>query len=100
MVSLDKEWFAKYGIKGLTTKQIKLLADAVYKELETRVGTRIAAGMTDAQLDEYSASMGKSEDEQLVILNRVCPDYKQIVRSETEALGEEIKNIGNKEAFI
>lgn len=64
----------------------------IYETLELRVGMKLAANMSDAQLDEFEKLMDSGNDAgALTWLETNVPNYKEVVASELEILKNEIK---------
>lgn len=53
MIKLDNTFLEQVGLSALPEAEKKEMLKHIYEQLEYRVGTTLATGMTDAQLDEF-----------------------------------------------
>ncbi|MEK9196232.1 MAG: DUF5663 domain-containing protein [Patescibacteria group bacterium] len=92
MIKLDNQFLQDVGLGSLPENEKKEMLRHIYEQLELRVGTRLASGMTDAQLDEFEALIN-SQDEAgaLKWLETNFPNYKDVVANELEKLKLEVK---------
>ena len=56
MIKLDDQLLADLGLGDLPQEHRRVLLKAIYEELEIRVGTAIAAQMSNRQLDPIRSS--------------------------------------------
>lgn len=92
MIKLDNQFLEDIGLGSLPEAEKKEMLRHIYEQLELRVGTRLASGMTDAQLDEFE-SLINSQDEAgaLKWLETNFPNYKDVVADELDKLKAEVK---------
>ncbi len=92
MIKIDTQLLADLGLGALPTEDKNRLLAHIYETLEMRVGMKLAAQMTDAQLREFEQFIqSKDEDGALKWLETNYPNYKQVVADELEQLKTEIK---------
>jgi len=93
MLKIDDNLLKELGLADLPLEEKDLLLSEIYQQLETRVGARIADGMSDAQLDEFGAFIdGNDEEGALAWLQKNFPDYPKVVNEELEVLKSELKS--------
>lgn len=93
MVSLDFEWLDGLGLGALSEEDKRSLLRSVYEELETRVGARLAEGMTLEQLLEFEAFMDAGDQQGAKQwLDDNAPDYKKIPPVVLDEIGEELRS--------
>ena len=81
MIRLDDQFLAEVGLAELPVETKRSLLEAVYGELETRVGTTLAARLTGTQLDEFESLIGaRDQDAALAWLERTVPDYHEVTQ--------------------
>ncbi|MFT4035336.1 MAG: DUF5663 domain-containing protein [Patulibacter sp.] len=77
---LSDEHLQALGFDGLTDEQRSYLLAMLRDDLEMRVGTRLAAGLTDDQLEQFGDVQERGDDaEALRLLERWRPDYRDVV---------------------
>ena len=92
MFKLDDDFLAQLGLAELPPDDKKKMLAHIYETLELRVGMKLAANMSDAQLDEFEKLMDSGNDAgALNWLETNVPNYKEVVASELEVLKNEIK---------
>lgn len=92
MFKLDDDFLAQLGLAALPPDDKKKMLAHIYETLELRVGMKLAANMSDAQLDEFEKLMDSGNDAgALNWLETNVPNYKEVVASELEVLKNEIK---------
>ncbi|NLH70047.1 MAG: hypothetical protein GX454_07690 [Brooklawnia sp.] len=75
MLLLDDQFLADCGLESLPTPDKESLLQAIYEELELRVGNALAEGMTAAQLDTFAAITAPDEAAIRDWLSENVPDY-------------------------
>lgn len=94
---LTTEWLTSLGYETLTEPQKYTLLRAVYDALETRVGSRLASGMSDQQLDEFLLYVEHPDDDATEAtaawLQRNRPDYREVVARTIKDLENELRQI-------
>lgn len=98
MIRLDDQFLAQVGLAGLPAEAKRSLLAAVYEELETRVGSTLAARLTETQLDEFESLIGaRDEVATLAWLEQAVPDYHEVthrtfamIRADLEARAADI----------
>ena len=92
MIKLDNQFLEDVGLGSLPEAEKKEMLRHIYEQLELRVGTRLASGMTDAQLDEFEALINNQDEAgALKWLETNFPNYKDVVADELEKLKAEVK---------
>ena len=77
MFQLNDDFLKELGLDGLPEEQRKPFLDHIYSELELRVGQRLSAGMSDAQLDEFANIIDKVPGAVDGFLAQHAPNYGQ-----------------------
>lgn len=91
MIKLDNQFLQDVGLGELPDAEKKEMLRHIYEQLELRVGTRLASGMTDAQLDEFEALINNQDEAgALKWLETNFPNYKEVVADELEKLKAEV----------
>ncbi|MEK7626526.1 MAG: DUF5663 domain-containing protein [Patescibacteria group bacterium] len=91
MIKLDNQFLQDVGLGELPDADKKEMLRHIYEQLELRVGTRLASGMTDAQLDEFEALINNQDEAgALKWLETNFPNYKEVVADELEKLKAEV----------
>ncbi|MDI9629606.1 MAG: DUF5663 domain-containing protein [Acidobacteriota bacterium] len=75
MLLLDDQFLADCGLESLPTPDKKSLLQAIYKELELRVGEALSEGLSAAQLDTFAAITAPDEAAIRDWLSENTPDY-------------------------
>ena len=98
---LDETTLDELGLGSLPQEEKKKLLSHILETLEMRVGTTLAAQMSDDQLDEFEHLMPTESDTQEMVLQKEqsalqwlehnFPGYKDVVSTELEKLKAEIK---------
>ena len=76
MIQLDDNFLTSVGLKDLPEDQKKPFLQHVYDELELRVGTKLAEGLTDSQLAQFEKIIDKDQTEIEEWLDKNDSDYK------------------------
>lgn len=91
MIKLDNQFLQDVGLGTLPDEEKKEMLRHIYEQLELRVGTHLASGMTDAQLDEFEALINNQDEAgALKWLESNFPKYKEVVADELEKLKVEV----------
>jgi Protein of unknown function (DUF5663) len=91
MIKLDDKLLGQLGLGPLPANLKNSTLRALYKTLETLVGLRLAAAMTDAQTREFAALVERKDDNAAMDwLEANLPEYKQIVIAELDPLTAEL----------
>lgn len=94
MIKLDENLLQELGLGSLPAGEKDKFLKHIYETLEMRVGTRLAAKMTDQQLDEFEAFIDRNDDNGAFHwLETNFPNYKEVVAEEFEKLKSEIKGV-------
>ncbi|OBJ98351.1 hypothetical protein A5746_12935 [Mycolicibacterium conceptionense] len=75
MIQLDDAFLAEAGLSGLPDADKQQLLEVVYSELELRVGTALAHGLSGGQRDEFSAVMDRDHQRIVSWLEANAPDF-------------------------
>jgi len=91
MIRLDQKLIVELGLQSLPADHKSKLLQAIYDELEIRVGTAITEQMTDYQVSDFARyTVDANQAEALSWLEENIPHYKEIVAEEFEKLRNEI----------
>lgn len=91
-MKIDDKFLEDLGLAALPADEKQALVAQIIETLEMRVGTKLAAGLSDAQLQEFEGFMNANDqDGALKWLETNAPNYKDVVKAELEALKGEIK---------
>ncbi|GAB08592.1 hypothetical protein GOARA_013_00360 [Gordonia araii NBRC 100433] len=79
---------------GMSREEVREIAELAWGELETRVGNRLSARLTDAQLREFEA-IRDSDDEaaSVAFLDKNIPGHEKITVEEMENL---LRDVGQR----
>lgn len=77
MFQLDDKFLQDIGLGDLPEDQKKPFLQHIYSELELRVGTKLADGLSDAQLEEFEKIIDRKEDKIQEWLAQHAPSYSQ-----------------------
>lgn len=92
VLHLDNNFLRDVGLSSLPSVDSDLVLRLAYEILEQRVGEELAEQMSDEQLDEFEGFIDRDDEpEALAWLERHFPQYRNTVRSQLEALKEEIR---------
>lgn len=92
-MKLTHDWLIELGIVGLDDATAQSLLAHIRDTLEERVGERLAANLTDAQLEEFENINDSGDmDAAQAWLSTNCPDYQQVVQHEITSIGEELRS--------
>lgn len=75
MFQLDDQFLQSVGLGDLPEDQKQAFLQHTYETLEERVGTRLADGLSEAQLQEFEAFASQDEARTYAWLNANVPDY-------------------------
>jgi hypothetical protein len=91
-MKIDYDFLAELGLAALPNAEKDALIAQIIETLEMRVGTVLASGLSDAQLQEFEGYMNRNDqDGALKWLETNAPNYKEVVKAELEKLRNEIK---------
>jgi hypothetical protein len=91
-LALDDSFFAHVGLAALPSEPRAELVAHIVETLQERVGTLIAADLTDAQLDEFEQFMESGDQTAaLTWLETNAPDYQAVTRSTLDELKAELR---------
>lgn len=77
MFHLDDSFLAEHGLGGMHPQERRSLLAALYETLEYSVGVVLSEGMSDAQLDEFSAIVDRRHDVVRRWVTTNAPDYRE-----------------------
>lgn len=97
MVDIDENWLAGLGVTGLSEKEADALLDIIEEELEIRVGTKVINSMNKTQLAEFEKL---DDDKRESFIDKVFPDYDEVVVQEYNFIGYEITKSKDKIGLI
>lgn len=92
MFQLDDQFLQSVGLGDLPQDQKDAFLQHTYETLEERVGTRLADGLSEAQLQEFEAFASQDEARTYAWLNANVPgyidqdDYKQLAATAPEGI--------------
>ncbi|MFT4187756.1 MAG: DUF5663 domain-containing protein [Aeromicrobium sp.] len=87
MIRIDHALLVEIGLGELPEE----LRQDIYSTIELRVGERLSAGMTDAQMAEFEKIIDSGDDAGATAwLTANAPDYRQIVATTFDELKAEI----------
>lgn len=93
MIKLDDRLLWRLDLPGLPRAHRDVLLRAMHQELEIRVGAAIAQHMTRRQLDDFGAFVrNRDEARAFAWLEHNYPGYREIVASQLEKLGIELRS--------
>lgn len=99
MFQLNDDFLQSVGLADMPEEQKKAFLQHLYEELELRVGTRLAEGMSDELLAEFEKLIDANDEAgALKWLEANRPDYKDVVAEEMEKLKKEVSE--NKEKLL
>lgn len=75
MFQLDDQFLQSVGLGDLPEDQKQAFLQHTYETLEERVGTRLADGLSEEQLQEFEAFASQDESRTYAWLNANVPDY-------------------------
>lgn len=75
MFQLNDEFLNDLGLNDLPEEQKKPFLQHIYNELELRVGTRLAEGLSDDQLTEFESIIERDEAKVTQWLESHIPNY-------------------------
>ena len=88
-MQFDESFLQEMGLSAMPEEQKQKFLDYIQEEVETRIGERIARGLTEAQLSEFDRITDQKEAVEWLEKNR--PDYRGIVNRTIEELKREIR---------
>ena len=77
MFQLDDKFLQDLGLAGLPPDQKQAFLEHIYQELELRVGTRLAEGLSDQQLSEFEGLIDRDDEKVRGWLQSNAPGYEQ-----------------------
>lgn len=77
MFQLNDDFLKELGLHEMPEEQRAAFLKHIYSELEQRVGEQLSQGLTDAQLDEFTAIIDRSDDAVVKFLATHAPQYQQ-----------------------
>jgi hypothetical protein len=86
MFQLDDSFLQDLGLGDMPDDQKKAFLQHIYQELELRVGTKLAEGLSDAQLAEFESIIERDEQKTKDWLNEnltgytARPDFQQFMK--------------------
>ena len=92
-IKLDDHLLADLGLDALPAGHRRMLLQAIYDELELRVGTTLMSQMTDKHRTEIVRLIDRGESDRasmLAWLDRNVPNYRETVNEEFERLCNEV----------
>ena len=94
MIQLNAAFLADLHLDGLPVEEANLLLSHIYETLELRVGIRLAAVMSNSQLDEFEALFEAGDEAgALAWLTKHFPNYRDVVHDELGLLQAEIRQM-------
>ena len=88
----DESILDEVGLGALPEPQRRALLRHLASTLQERVGTRIAAGLTDQQLAEFERFIDAgNQEEALAWLQVNAPDFQDVTRAAMEELKAELR---------
>lgn len=97
MVNIDEKWLSELGVPTLSEKETEDLLDIIEEELEIRVGTKVLDSMSKTQLEEFE---GLDEDKRESFIDKVFPNYDEVVVQEYNFIGYQITKSKDKIELI
>lgn len=97
MVDIDENWLNEVGVSGLSEKETEALLDIIEEELEIRVGTKVINSMSKTQQKEFEKL---DDDKRESFIDRVFPNYDEVVVQEYNFIGYQITKSKDKIALI
>lgn len=92
MLTLDRDFLVEFGLDDLDSWDLNLLLRQVYESLEMRVGKRLGARMSEAQVEEFDVFFeSKDEEGAFEWLQTNFPDYREVVGAEIEFVKAELR---------
>ena len=89
---IDDAFLDEVGIHIVDKTERKAKLDAIYADLETRVGNTLANEMNEEELDEFETLADEGdEDKMLEWLEDVRPDYHKVVEMHYKIIRAELK---------
>lgn len=93
MIKLDEQLLYDLGLRDLLANHKNVILQAIYSELEGRVGASLVARMSDQQLDEFEAfTKAKDDPGAFHWLESNFPEYKSVVQDEFAKLRVELSD--------
>jgi hypothetical protein len=77
MFQLDDKFLEDLGLNELPEEQRGAFLQHIYSELELRVGSKLADGLSDYQLQEFESIIDRKDDVILAWLQRHAPNYQE-----------------------
>lgn len=89
--TIDEKFLNDVGITIASPTDRKAKIAQLNDELELRVGQAIVRELTDEEIDEFEEIYERDEDEALIWLKEVYPDYNKVVDTFYKVLRAELK---------
>lgn len=93
MYELNETFLQGLGVNDMPEAEMRAFLDHLQEEMEVRVGERVSAGMSDAQISEFEKMIDDEVDDAAVAgwLEKNCPQYAGIVEGVANELKDEIR---------
>ena len=78
---------------GFSDREVEEAAALAQERLEVSVGTRLADGLTDAELEEFEAVCLVGDDAAMEWLSAHCPNYRETVEHESRRVLQKVASI-------
>ena len=89
MIRVDEDFMTEVGLADMPTAEKQAFMDHAEEELEVRVGQKISANLSDAQIDEFSR-INDSGDATLSWLEKNVPNFRDIVMQVFQTFKQEL----------
>lgn len=89
MAIVDADLLAEMGLSAVPAEQRQALLDATYRELERRVGERLADGLSEEQFETFDMIIGENKEGTLAWLEGYVDNW----RNKFEALHARVPEI-------
>lgn len=102
MFQLDDKFLQDLGLEELPQEQRQSFLQHVYNELEMRVGTKLADGLSDNQLAEFEAIIDKKDDIITGWIEAHAPDYQkdEVFTRLQQASGRDKDDAGLRNEYV
>lgn len=92
MLHLDDDFLTGCGLAALDAATRRSLLECTYAELRRRVGLRLAEGLSDAQIDEFSRLAGGDGSAAAAWLALNRPAHADVVGEELAGIRAELRH--------
>ena len=97
MFKLDNDLLISLGLGELPINEKNALLAHIYETLEMRGGARIAAQMSNQQLDDFESFIARSDEPGAqAFLEANFPDYRLLVAQQFDELKAEIASVADQ----